>query len=184
MASMTRSAGSTPPALVADAGDVEAAAGPPRLQRGDRDAALDVDARLLLGGAREHLLERGPPRGRGHQPLVARPRLAVGDRGGQARHQVEPQRPGALERVEHVGQLRGQHLAAARLDEVRLAELRHAGAGPFLPRARGVLGHGRGVALEHGDAMPVAGQHHRGGQAAWPGAEHDRLRQGNAPPFG
>ena len=176
--------GQRPAALVADAGDPQTAVGPLRGQRGHGHAAADLDARLLVGGAREHVLERGPPRGGGDEPLVARSHGAVGDRLRQAGHQVEPQAAGVLERGQHIGQLGGEHGAPARVDEVRLAELRDAGAGPPVPREHGGLGHGRGITLQDGHAMTVARQHHCRGEAARSGAEHDRLGQGTLPLVG
>jgi hypothetical protein len=152
---------------------VQATVDAARLQAADGHAAPHLHPVLGLGRPREGVLEGRPSRGPGHEPLVARARVALRQRRGHPGGRVEPERARRRERLLHVGQLGLQHLAPARLHEVRLAELRHATPAPALPGRLGTVRDGRRVAFQDGDAMPVAGQHHPGRQTAHAGAEHD-----------
>ena len=112
------------------------------------------------------------------EPVVARARHGVGDRRRHPARRVDRDGAGADQRVEHVRQLIGQHVAPAGVQVVGEAELGDAGALPPLPRLAGRGGHGGGIALEHRHVVPVARQHHRAGEAAHPAAEdHDRCHE-------
>jgi hypothetical protein len=140
-------------------------------QLGDRDAAADVDMALRAGG--ERVLEDRAPAGERDEPLVTRPRRAVHNEGWQQRHRVERRGAGAPHRLDHVGQVAVQDLAPARMQVVRLSELRDAAAVPVPPGVSRRAGHGVTVALQDRDFAAVFGEHQRGRQADETAPYHD-----------
>ena len=182
-ASTTRSPTSSSPAVGAHAGDVRRAVVPPRGERLDGDAAADLDAGLRLRRAGEDPLDDGAARGDRREALVARAGRAVGDRRGHPAERVELQGPRGGQRRADVGEALLEDLPAARLDVVRLAELRDAAA---LPRRQGLVErvrNGRRVALEDGHVMAVPLEEQRPAQADHATTDHHDAGHGSPPPF-
>jgi hypothetical protein len=143
-------------------------------QFGDRDAAADVQ--VALRGAGDRVLDHRPPGGRGDEPLVTRLWRPVLDERGQHGHQVEPCRIRVPQRLRHVGQHGAQHVAPARLQEMRLPELRDTAAVPVLPGVPRRAGHRLVVPLQDGDLAAVPGQHHPGCHSDEAATDYDDLR--------
>ena len=170
--------GQRPAALVADAGDVQAAAGAPRLS-----AATATPRRTSRPGC-SSAARANTCSSVGRRAVVVTSRSspgrarAVGDRRRQARHRSSRSPPAPSSAS---ARRAARAASTARPRAWMKCAWRNCATParrPPVPREHGIVGHGRGVALEDGDAMSVARQHHRGGQSARSGTEHDRLRQG------
>ena len=134
--------------------------------------APDRHAGRARGHPRHGRLDHRTPGRHRVEPLVARPPPA-GDVGGPLVQHVGAGGARGQHGREDLGQLVGHERPPPGQQEVQLAELGHAGPGPLRPGGLGALRRVRGVAVEHGDGVAVAGEQHGGGQPGEPGPEHE-----------
>jgi len=132
-------------------------------QSGDMYAAADVDGRFRDGGHR--VLEQLASRGQGGEPLVARPRGAIGDAGRHGGQPVVARGTRGGQQGRHLGQLLVEQLPAPRHEEVHQAELHDSRACPAAGRLLRRLRRRFRVAFQDGDVVPLLRYQQRRGQA-------------------
>ncbi len=153
----------------------------PGEQPGAGHAPPHVDPVLRFGRLGQHRLDDRPPPGDEPEPLVAVVRGLVERRRGHG-DGVDPDAPGLDQAVDQARQLLVEDEPGPGEEVVGLVELGHARPGPPVPRVGGgARRRRRGVPFQHGDAVPVAGQHHRRRQPDHaPPAHHDRRHADHA----
>ena len=129
----------------------------------DRDPATDLHTRRPAGHGGDGTLEHRPPRGHRVEPLVAGTEPAS-ELVGQTGEGVDAQPTASLQLGEHLRELGFDLAAPPRQHEVEHAELPDAAALPSVPGLLRIVNRFVGVALEHGDFVPILRQQHRQGR--------------------
>ena len=138
------------------------------------DPPTDPQAWHSAGNRGDRTLEHRPSRGHRVKPLVAWTELA-GELGGQRGQGVEPQPTASLQHREHLGKLGFDLAAPAGQHDMEHPELPDAAALPPVPGRLRIVNGFVGVALEHGDFVPIPSQQHRQGQPVHTSTQHHNL---------